>query len=146
MQTITSENGEQKSAVQRDGEGEFVPLVILKHQSNVTDIDCESTRLRTFFGRRVGCGGCSAKSLRYEKPDYSTAIGIWLVLGRWCLYALYIQGLGVAGVWLSIASDLLIRAVFLLYRFVRMFRDKPTGQAVSHAEQNAANHKQPLPH
>lgn len=54
-----------------------------------------------------------------KSPMYSTAIGMWLirVVG---VYVLGIQmGLGIAGIWLSIAIDLAIRAVFLLYRFRR---------------------------
>lgn len=54
-----------------------------------------------------------------KSPMYSTAIGMWLirVLG---VYVLCIQfGMEIAGVWLSIAIDLFIRAVFLLFRFKR---------------------------
>lgn len=54
-----------------------------------------------------------------KSPMYSTAIGMWLirVVG---VYVLCIQfGMGIAGVWLSIAIDLFIRAVFLLFRFKR---------------------------
>jgi putative MATE family efflux protein len=54
-----------------------------------------------------------------KSPMYSTAIGMWLirVVG---VYVLCIQlGMGIAGVWLSIAIDLFIRAIFLLFRFKR---------------------------
>jgi Na+-driven multidrug efflux pump len=54
-----------------------------------------------------------------KSPMYSTAIGMWLVrvLGVYvlCIYL----GMGIAGVWVSIAIDLFIRAVFLLFRFRR---------------------------
>ncbi|MDH6373111.1 putative MATE family efflux protein [Paenibacillus sp. PastF-3] len=52
-----------------------------------------------------------------KSPMYSTAIGMWLirVIG---VYILGIQlDLGIAGIWLSIAIDLAIRAVFLFFRF-----------------------------
>lgn len=52
-------------------------------------------------------------------PMYSTTIGMWLVrvVG---VYVLGIaMGLGIAGVWLSIAIDLAIRAAFLACRFRR---------------------------
>jgi Na+-driven multidrug efflux pump len=48
---------------------------------------------------------------------YSTTIGMWFVrvIG---VYVLGISmGLGITGVWLSIAIDLVIRALFLMYRF-----------------------------
>ncbi|MGO4408417.1 transposase, partial [Bosea sp. RAF48] len=37
--TVMSEYGEQEIAVPRDRQGEFEPLVIKKHQSNVTGIE-----------------------------------------------------------------------------------------------------------
>jgi putative MATE family efflux protein len=52
-----------------------------------------------------------------KSPMYSTAIGMWVirVVG---VYVLGIQfGMGIAGVWLSIAIDLFVRAVYLFYRF-----------------------------
>lgn len=52
-----------------------------------------------------------------KSPMYSTAIGMWVIriLG---VYILGIHfGLGIAGVWLSIAIDLYMRAVFLFFRF-----------------------------
>jgi len=52
-----------------------------------------------------------------RSPMYSTTIGTWFirVIG---VYVLGISmGLGIAGVWLSIAIDLVIRALFLMYRF-----------------------------
>jgi len=48
---------------------------------------------------------------------YSTAIGMWLVRVAGVYIMSIYFGMGIAGVWLSIAIDLLIRAVFLLYRF-----------------------------
>lgn len=52
-----------------------------------------------------------------KTPMYSTAIGMWVirVLG---VYVLGIHfGLGIAGIWISIALDLYIRAIFLFYKF-----------------------------
>jgi putative transposase len=37
--TVTSEYGEQEIAIPRDRQGEFEPLVVKKHQSNVTGIE-----------------------------------------------------------------------------------------------------------
>ncbi|WP_239624929.1 MATE family efflux transporter [Paenibacillus sp. H1-7] len=52
-----------------------------------------------------------------KSPMYSTAIGMWLirVLGVY-LMCLYFD-MGIAGVWLSIAFDLWVRAVFLFIQF-----------------------------
>lgn len=52
-----------------------------------------------------------------KSPMYSTAIGMWLirVVGVYVL-SIYL-GMGIAGVWLSIALDLFVRAVFLYLRF-----------------------------
>ncbi|HFU3940904.1 TPA: MATE family efflux transporter [Streptococcus suis] len=53
-----------------------------------------------------------------KSPLYSTVIGMWglrvsgvIVLGQ-------MFGLGIAGVWLSILIDLLLRAIFLTWRFI----------------------------
>lgn len=52
-----------------------------------------------------------------KSPMYSTAIGMWIIriVGVYvlCIY----WDMGIAGVWLSIAIDLMIRAVFLLIKF-----------------------------
>ncbi|MFJ7616121.1 MATE family efflux transporter [Bacillus cereus] len=56
-----------------------------------------------------------------KSPMYSTAIGMWVVrvIG---VYILGIQlGMGIAGVWLSIAIDLVIRAIYLLFKFRKSF-------------------------
>jgi putative MATE family efflux protein len=65
-----------------------------------------------------------------KSPMYSTAIGMWLirVLG---VYVLCVQlGTGIAGVWLSIAIDLFIRAVFLLFRFKRYMQSDRQGKSL----------------
>ncbi|WP_235949734.1 MATE family efflux transporter [Paenibacillus apii] len=57
-----------------------------------------------------------------KSPMYSTAIGMWLirVVGVYvlCLYF----NMGIAGVWISIAIDLIIRAAYLTLRFNRKMR------------------------
>lgn len=57
-----------------------------------------------------------------KSPMYSTAVGMWCirVVG---VYVLSVTlGMGIAGIWLSIAIDLAVRAVFLLARFKRKFK------------------------
>ncbi|HEM5209441.1 TPA: hypothetical protein U1343_002022 [Streptococcus suis] len=51
-------------------------------------------------------------------PLYSTVIGMWglRVLGVVVLGQMF--GLGIAGVWLSILIDLLLRVIFLTWRFI----------------------------
>lgn len=54
-----------------------------------------------------------------KSPMYSTAIGMWVIriIG---VYVLGIQfGMGIAGVWLSIAIDLYVRAIYLFIKFKR---------------------------
>jgi Na+-driven multidrug efflux pump len=57
-------------------------------------------------------------------PLYSTAIGMWLirVVGVYVL-CLYFE-MGIAGVWLAIAVDLRVRAIYLLFRFREKMRFK----------------------
>ncbi|ESU31813.1 multidrug transporter MatE [Bacillus sp. 17376] len=52
-----------------------------------------------------------------KSPMYSTAIGMWVirVLGVFILGIHF--GLGIAGIWISIAIDLYVRAIFLFYKF-----------------------------
>lgn len=52
-----------------------------------------------------------------KSPMYSTAIGMWVIriLGVYIL-GIYLE-MGIAGVWLSIAVDLYVRAIYLFYRF-----------------------------
>ncbi|MGN7765093.1 MATE family efflux transporter [Paenibacillus sp. 22594] len=63
-----------------------------------------------------------------KSPMYSTTIGMWLirVVGVYvlCIYL----GMGIAGVWLSITIDLIIRAAFLLYRFRKHMHVRQTLQ------------------
>ncbi|EFV74093.1 MATE family efflux transporter [Cytobacillus sp. FSL W8-0315] len=52
-----------------------------------------------------------------KSPMYSTAIGMWVIriLGVYIL-GIYLE-MGIAGVWLSIAVDLYVRAIYLFYKF-----------------------------
>jgi putative MATE family efflux protein len=52
-----------------------------------------------------------------KSPMYSTAIGMWVirVLGVYILGFHF--GLGITGIWISIAVDLYVRAIFLFYKF-----------------------------
>ncbi len=55
-----------------------------------------------------------------KSPMYSTAIGMWLIR----VIGVYILGIhfemGIAGVWLSIAIDLYVRAIFLFFKFKKV--------------------------
>jgi putative MATE family efflux protein len=55
-----------------------------------------------------------------KSPMYSTAIGMWFIR----ILGVYILGIyfdmGIAGVWLSIAIDLYVRAIYLFFRFKRV--------------------------
>lgn len=59
-----------------------------------------------------------------KSPMYSTAIGMWVirVVGVYVLCIVF--DMGIAGVWLSIAIDLLIRAIFLFFRFKKYLHKK----------------------
>ncbi|WP_409291658.1 MATE family efflux transporter [Peribacillus sp. SCS-37] len=64
-----------------------------------------------------------------KSPMYSTAVGMWgiRVAGVYILGILC--GLGIAGIWLSIAIDLAARSIFLYFRFRKLM--KPMQQAES---------------
>lgn len=55
-----------------------------------------------------------------KSPMYSTAIGMWVirVVGVYILGIYF--GMGIAGVWISIAIDLYVRAIFLFFRFKKI--------------------------
>ncbi|HEL9636893.1 TPA: hypothetical protein U0K40_001597 [Streptococcus suis] len=83
--------------------------------------------LSLIFGRQMlVLMGADAESLAgalqglgdTKSPLYSTVIGMWglRVLGVVVLGQMF--GLGIAGVWLSILIDLLLRAIFLTWRFI----------------------------
>jgi putative MATE family efflux protein len=57
-----------------------------------------------------------------KSPMYSTALGMWVIriIG---VYILGIHfGMGIAGIWISIAIDLYARGVFLFYQFKKHFK------------------------
>ncbi|WP_328285238.1 MATE family efflux transporter [Paenibacillus alkaliterrae] len=57
-----------------------------------------------------------------KSPMYSTAIGMWVIRVAG-VYILAVQlDLGIVGIWLSILVDLIIRALFLFWRFTTLFR------------------------
>lgn len=57
-----------------------------------------------------------------KSPMYSTAIGMWLIR----VVGIYILGIyfhmGIAGIWIAIALDILIRSIFLTWRYRTFFR------------------------
>ena len=52
-----------------------------------------------------------------KSPMYSTAIGMWLIRVVGVYVLCFIFESGIAGVWLSIAIDLFVRAIYLYFRF-----------------------------
>ena len=57
-----------------------------------------------------------------KSPMYSTALGMWVIriIG---VYILGIHfGMGIAGIWISIAIDLYARGAFLFYQFSKHFK------------------------
>ncbi|MEI5908428.1 MATE family efflux transporter [Bacillus spongiae] len=57
-----------------------------------------------------------------KSPMYSTAIGMWLIriVGIYSL-GIYFK-MGIAGIWIAIALDIVIRAIFLSWRYHYLFR------------------------
>lgn len=57
-----------------------------------------------------------------KSPMYSTAIGMWLIR----IVGIYVLGIyfemGIAGIWLAIALDIFIRAIFLSFRYRFLFQ------------------------
>lgn len=56
-----------------------------------------------------------------KSPLYSTAIGMWLIRIVGVYFLGVYLGMGIAGIWLAIALDLLIRAIFLTWRYRLLF-------------------------
>jgi Na+-driven multidrug efflux pump len=74
-----------------------------------------------------------------KSPMYSTAIGMWLIR----IVGIYVLGIyfemGIAGIWLAIALDIFIRAIFLSFRYRFLFQrliqedgDSKINEAKSH--------------
>jgi putative MATE family efflux protein len=88
---------------------------------NAVDMVVTALRIDAFAQPALAIGLVLAGALQgagdTKSPMYSTAIGMWVIR----IIGVYILGIhldmGIAGVWLSIAIDLYVRAIFLLYRF-----------------------------
>ncbi|MCZ8515056.1 MATE family efflux transporter [Paenibacillus filicis] len=101
----------------------FSPLAATWFTNEPPVIDMVTTALRidAFAQPFLAIGLVLAGALQgagdTKSPMYSTAIGMWLirVVGVYVL-CIYLK-MGIAGVWLSIAFDLFIRAIFLFIRF-----------------------------
>lgn len=97
-------------------------------QTDVIDMVTTALRIDAFAQPFLAIGLVVAGALQgagdTKSPMYSTAIGMWLirVVGVYvlCIYL----GMGIAGVWLSIAIDLFLRAIYLLFRYKRLFNEK----------------------
>ena len=97
-------------------------------QTEVIDMVITALRIDAFAQPFLAIGLVLAGALQgagdTKSPMYSTAIGMWLirVVGVYvlCIYL----GMGIAGVWLSIAIDLFLRAIYLLLRYKRLFNEK----------------------
>ncbi|MDQ0414069.1 MATE family efflux transporter [Mesobacillus stamsii] len=88
---------------------------------NAVDMVVTALRIDAFAQPALAVGLVLAGALQgagdTKSPMYSTAIGMWVirVIG---VYILGIQfEMGIAGVWISIAIDLYVRAIYLFYRF-----------------------------
>ena len=54
-----------------------------------------------------------------RSPLYSTAVGMWGIRVVGVIVLAKYLSLGIAGIWLSIALDLYLRSIFLVYKFNR---------------------------
>jgi putative MATE family efflux protein len=103
-------------------------------EKNAVDMVVTALRIDAFAQPALAIGLVLAGALQgagdTKSPMYSTALGMWVIriLG---VYILGIQlSMGIAGVWLSIAFDLYVRAIYLFYRFKtynKMFGDREEG-------------------
>lgn len=59
-----------------------------------------------------------------KSPLYSTAFGMWGIRVVGVIVLAKSLGLGIAGIWLSIAIDLYLRSLFLVYKFNHNLSDK----------------------
>lgn len=93
-------------------------------EQNAIDMVVTALRIDAFAQPALAIGLVLAGALQgagdTKSPMYSTAIGMWFirVIG---VYILGIQlGMGISGVWISIAIDLYVRAIFLFFRFKKI--------------------------
>ncbi|MFX3617156.1 MAG: MATE family efflux transporter [Sporolactobacillus sp.] len=85
-------------------------------------------RIDAFFMPPLAIGLVLAGALQgagdTKSPMYSTAIGMWGIRVLF-IYLLGIKlGMGIAGIWIAQGIDLTVKAVFLHYRFKRLFAGK----------------------
>lgn len=59
-----------------------------------------------------------------KSPLYSTAFGMWGIRVVGVIVLSKYLGLGIAGIWLSIATDLYLRSLFLVYKFNHNLSDQ----------------------
>lgn len=92
----------------------------------VIDMVVTALRIDAFAQPMLAIGLVMASALQSvgdtKSSMYSAAIGMWLirVIG---VYVLGVQmEMGIAGIWLTIAIDLALRALFLSYRYRQFFR------------------------
>jgi len=92
-------------------------------EGNVISMVTTALRIDAFAQPALAVGLVIAGALQgagdTKGPMYSTAIGMWLIR----VVGVYLLGIrlhmGISGVWLSIAFDLFIRAIYLSFRFRR---------------------------
>jgi putative MATE family efflux protein len=106
----------------------FAPLAasIFTNQQHVIDMVTIALRIdavaQPFLAISLVLTGALQGAGDTKSPMYSTAIGMWVirVVG---VYLLAVQlNMGIAGIWISIAIDLFIRAVFLFWRYHQLFK------------------------
>lgn len=95
---------------------------------NAIDMVVTALRIDAFAQPALAIGLVLAGALQgagdTKSPMYSTAIGMWFirVVGVY-IFGIHL-GMGIAGVWLSIAIDLYVRAIFLFFRFKKIKNKK----------------------
>ncbi|MEG6521926.1 MATE family efflux transporter [Desulfotomaculum sp. 1211_IL3151] len=94
---------------------------------NAIDMVVTALRIDAFAQPGLAVGLVLAGALQgagdTKGPMYSTAIGMWLIR----VMGVFILGIhfemGIAGVWLSIAMDLYVRAIFQFFRYKKVVLD-----------------------
>lgn len=91
------------------------------------DMIVTAHRIDAFAQPALAIGLILAGALQWmgdtKSPKYNTAIGMWVIR----IVGVYILGiqleLGIAGVWVSIAIDLFVHAIFLFIKFKSPFKN-----------------------
>lgn len=108
----------------------FAPVMAswFTNQSDVIDMITIALRIsaiaQPFLAVSLVLTGALQGAGDTKSPMYSTAIGMWVirVVG---VYILAVQlDMGIAGIWLSILVDLIIRALFLFWRFSKLLHNR----------------------